>query len=453
MSKIVLSDVNMVSTSAPVINSNSTLIEEAFNNTLSRDGSSPNQMEADLDMNDNDVLNVKNIDVESLTIQGQSVSDLIQASEDAIAAAAEAEEYRDDAEDSATEAAGYASTVYSQLANLPKWKGPWLTATAYVLGDEVQESGSSYICVVPHTSGTFSTDLSDVKWNLVAAKGAAGAGTGDLVSTNNLSDLSDIPTARSNLAVPSSSANSTINSHWTFNDNPSSSIRLGTDQDAKLFYDNTNGIVAFEAFNNALAQLKLRFPLIELMNKGGTETFAKFTENGAADLYYDNSKKLGTTSSGINVTGEIDGDSVAGDMVASLGSETDISSAVDTKIVTPYLAHLLFGSRFEFLQDNGAGKGYLKIVLNASTCFMIQWGTFSLGASAGASQTVSFYVPFNQGIINTLVSVNGSAAQMIGIANMTNSSVDIKKGGGDSAARSGRWLAIGLRDLSGIPAP
>lgn len=55
------------------------------------------------------------------------------------------------------------------------WEGPWLTATAYAVGDAVSQGGSSYICVEAHTSGTFSTDLAASKWELVAAKGDTGA--------------------------------------------------------------------------------------------------------------------------------------------------------------------------------------------------------------------------------------------------------------------------------------
>lgn len=57
------------------INVNSTRIQSAFENTLSRDGSGPNQMEADLDMNDNDILNIKdlpglkNITVDNLKVK------------------------------------------------------------------------------------------------------------------------------------------------------------------------------------------------------------------------------------------------------------------------------------------------------------------------------------------------------------------------------------------------
>lgn len=40
----------------------------------------------------------------------------------------------------------------------------WLTATAYVEGNYVTESSIIYFCVVPHTSGTFATDLAAGNW-------------------------------------------------------------------------------------------------------------------------------------------------------------------------------------------------------------------------------------------------------------------------------------------------
>jgi hypothetical protein len=55
------------------------------------------------------------------------------------------------------------------------WEGPWVTGTVYSLNDAVSQGGSSYICIVSHTSGTFSTDLAADKWELVAQKGDTGA--------------------------------------------------------------------------------------------------------------------------------------------------------------------------------------------------------------------------------------------------------------------------------------
>ena len=53
-----LSDITTGHGTTTKINANFDAIEQAFDNTLSRDGSSPNAMEADLDMNSNQILNL-----------------------------------------------------------------------------------------------------------------------------------------------------------------------------------------------------------------------------------------------------------------------------------------------------------------------------------------------------------------------------------------------------------
>jgi hypothetical protein len=55
------------------LNNNFDSIEVAFENTLSLDGSTPNAMNADLDMNSNDILNVNEVDTSYLRINGQLV--------------------------------------------------------------------------------------------------------------------------------------------------------------------------------------------------------------------------------------------------------------------------------------------------------------------------------------------------------------------------------------------
>lgn len=159
-----LTDVTSLTNSSAIntLSQNWDAIEEAFDNTLSLDGGTPNAMRADLDLNGNALLNVGVIDVDELTLNGQQVTD---------------------------------------LATVPEWKGPWVTATNYFKNDLVRSSGSSYICLVDHTSGTFSTDLTSLKWQLFAQQGAAGAGTGDMVGANNLSDVADVAAARSNLGL------------------------------------------------------------------------------------------------------------------------------------------------------------------------------------------------------------------------------------------------------------
>lgn len=149
------------------LNNNFTAVRDAFDNTLSLDGSTPNAMQADLDLNGNALLNVGNIDADNLTLNGQTVT---------------------------------------ELSSVPEWRSAWLTGTSYAKNDLVSEAGSAYICLVAHTSGTFSTDLTALKWELFAQKGAAGTGTGDMVGSNNLSDVTNVATARSNLGVQAADA-------------------------------------------------------------------------------------------------------------------------------------------------------------------------------------------------------------------------------------------------------
>lgn len=159
-----LTDLTSLTNSSNInaINQNWDAIQTAFDNTLSLDGSTPNAMNSDIDLNGNSLLNVGTIDVDDLTLNGQQVTG---------------------------------------LATVPEWRGSWSSGQGYVVNDIVRRDGSTYICLEDHTSGTFSTDLTSDKWELFAQQGAAGAGTGDMVAANNLSDVADPATSRSNLGL------------------------------------------------------------------------------------------------------------------------------------------------------------------------------------------------------------------------------------------------------------
>ncbi len=118
------------------------------------------------------------------------------------------------------------SSVASLLtANESTIRGAWLTATAYALKDVVTQSGTTYICAVAHTSGTFSTDLAAVKWvalnagSSVAATAVSFTPAGSvaavtvqaaieevdlekLAKASNLSDVASRATAFTNLVAP-----------------------------------------------------------------------------------------------------------------------------------------------------------------------------------------------------------------------------------------------------------
>lgn len=63
--------------STETLTANFDAIAAFFDNVVSRDGSSPNTMLGDLDMNSNDILNVGDIDVATLTIDGIDITSVV----------------------------------------------------------------------------------------------------------------------------------------------------------------------------------------------------------------------------------------------------------------------------------------------------------------------------------------------------------------------------------------
>jgi len=80
----------------------------------------------------------------------------------------------ENASNRAGKAIGFDSSGDLELqTGVGNWEGTWATATAYSLRDVVVDgaAGAStdnlYICIVAHTSGTWATDLSAAKWELM----------------------------------------------------------------------------------------------------------------------------------------------------------------------------------------------------------------------------------------------------------------------------------------------
>ncbi|NJL70352.1 MAG: hypothetical protein HC888_01480 [Candidatus Competibacteraceae bacterium] len=107
--------------------------------------------------------------------------------------------YATQAAASAAAAAVSAAAALAAENTLIEPKGAWVTATAYAPSDIVRQGTAQYICLIAHTSGTFSTDLGAGRWEVWLLDGAAGPGSGDLLSEQNLADLADADAAVINL--------------------------------------------------------------------------------------------------------------------------------------------------------------------------------------------------------------------------------------------------------------
>lgn len=134
------------------LNSAFSKIDTAFENTLSRDGSTPNTMLADLDLNSNDILNAGVLYGTTLNVDQAYIGGKL-----------------------------FTGTL--------TWRSDWLTSTSYQKLDLVKKDGNIYVCLEEHTSGVFATDLSSSKWEVFIE--SAGGGGGGVEDHGDLTGLED----------------------------------------------------------------------------------------------------------------------------------------------------------------------------------------------------------------------------------------------------------------------
>lgn len=201
MAKLTLNTIGSRYGSIDALNDNFDAIEAAFENTFSRDGTGPNTLEATIDANSQRIINLPDpIGNTEPATKGWIIAQPGQAAASAIAAAASAA--------AAAVSEANAEESASIIADW-EWKEEWATGVVYAVNNIVAipsgtYEGWSFICVVGHTAGAaFDTDFSAGKWDVLAKRGSTGIGTGDMLAANNLSDLTNISAARTNLGVAS----------------------------------------------------------------------------------------------------------------------------------------------------------------------------------------------------------------------------------------------------------
>ena len=71
-------------------------------------------------------------------------------------------------------------------------RGAWATATAYAVNDLVTKDGVTYVTLVAHTSGTFSTDLAANKWMALGGQSTANLTCVDLSASGDITVGDDL---------------------------------------------------------------------------------------------------------------------------------------------------------------------------------------------------------------------------------------------------------------------
>ena len=167
-------------------------------------------------------------------------------------------------------------------------RGAWVTATAYALKDVVTDGGVTYLCAVAHTSGTFATDLTAVKWvalgtgSSIAAANVVSTPSGDVAATNvdaaiaelaseklakaqNLADIPTRATAFTNLVA----GGGTMTGALTF-----SGARLNEAQGSDIA---SSGTIDLDAATGNLVDVTGTTPISVITLSQGREATVRFT--------------------------------------------------------------------------------------------------------------------------------------------------------------------------------
>ena len=123
---------------------------------------------------------------------------------------------------------------------------------------------------------------------ITAGKGLRATTGGLVVTAGNVKVTAGIASVGAGVTVSSDFIHLTDNSK----------IQLGIASDLTIQHNATNSVI-----NNATGQLRVAGDDLRLMNKDEDETYATFANDGAATLYYDNSKIIETVSAGASVYG------------------------------------------------------------------------------------------------------------------------------------------------------
>lgn len=400
--KPTLTDLTSLTNQTTVVNSinnNNTAIEDAFENTLSLDGSTPNSMLADLDMNGNQILNLPTpttstdavtkgygdlnyggaaaTRAETAADAAEGFSDAASASATAAAASATLADTAADRAESAPErfigtsassvAIGVGSKSFVTQEDLFFNPGGFVLivdnaapTTNYMHGNIVDYTGTTLQVNVTNVGG--SGTLSDWVIAVSGTRGAqgptgpAGSGAGDLISTNNLSDLDDIPTAVSNLG-----------------------LTIGTN------------VQAYDALLQAIAGLTTSAG--QLIKSTGPDTVAMITVTSAGEALLDDADAsaqrttlgLGTAA----VATLIDDDTMATATATNVPSAESVKAYVDTEVASA--GATISAARLTHELASGSsgptylGGAYRKVALNTETfdpdgIVSISSSQFTLGA-------------------------------------------------------------------------
>ncbi len=166
-----------------------------------------------------------------------------------------------------------------------------------------------------------------------ATVGGALTVTGNLTVNGTTTTIDTVVTAIDSLAVDgdvTAGGNLNITGVSTFGGNvdlgDDDILRFGAGQDLQIYHDGGQSYIT-----NATSDLRIRSNYVKLQGGNG-ENMLVGNQNTSVEIYYDNSKKFETTSTGAKVTGDLN---VTG--ILTVGQSSVTIDGTNNKITTPKL--------------------------------------------------------------------------------------------------------------------
>lgn len=184
-------------------------------------------------------------------------------------------------------------------------------------------------------------------------------------------------------------------------------INIGEGNDLQIYHNGTNSYI--EDAGTGRLELVSNGTAIDLTKAGG-ETLARFIVDGAVELYYDNSKKIETTTSGVKVTGEVDLNSVG-----FIKTNTATVATTTATTIESFVAEIYRSARFhvQITQGSVYQTSEVLVIHDGATADIIEYGTISTGDYLG-----TFSATINGDI--ALLQVNMTSATSASVKVLTN---------------------------------
>ncbi|QDP55461.1 MAG: putative chaperone of endosialidase [Prokaryotic dsDNA virus sp.] len=188
----------------------------------------------------------------------------------------------------------------------------------------------------------------------------------------------------------------TLATHLVMGDNDK--IKIGTGGDLEIYHDGSNSYIANSTGNIYIADTNGAVHIQAKLNEESIVCAA----DGAVTLYHDNSAKLATTSSGVDVTGTLNTDGI----VSTVGITVDHSDGTDNISITPTSSGGVLNVR------NSSGTSVIALDGRDGQIGIDITGTLTATTLAGTLSTAAQTNITSVGTLTTLtvddITINGS---------------------------------------------